>query len=525
MKPGQIAESVSRGAFYLSLERVAALLSGLMYFALLLRWLGPTKYGIMSIALGITGIATLVTGNFEIFLERYAAEYKARGWMHTLRRSLRLALILKLLLGGLAAGALILLAAPLAAQFDAPDLHLLLPWFALLVAFDGLTTTGRSTLFGLQRFRALFLVAVAFHAAKIVLVGVLWWTRQGLLAFAIGIASFSLAQGLALWIASFWALRRSVDADTGDERPPRSLLRTILGYTTPLFGARAMTAAGQNLGKILLGKFFSAIAVGYFSFAFQMIERFVDLAQTVPLALLPSLTHLVARDERARLADIFDQAFRLIQVAACLLSFVIFAFAREITLFVASPLFEPAVPIVRIMALVPMARTAQQPMAMLFQALRRPGAVLWLALLRFVLEFGSYLVFLPLWGVTGAAVAAAFGAAGAYAVSHWLLNRVFPEGGTERARVALLNPLWLGIALALSWLGSEVIGGAAGIALRIALVPGAVVAIFALHQVTRYDLYKLASLPLRQNWARRMRDGVVVVADRFASRFEARRPA
>ena len=35
MKPGEIAHSVTRGAFYLALEKAAALLSGIAYFALL----------------------------------------------------------------------------------------------------------------------------------------------------------------------------------------------------------------------------------------------------------------------------------------------------------------------------------------------------------------------------------------------------------------------------------------------------------------------------------------------------------
>lgn len=524
MKPGEIARSVSRGAFYLSLERVAALISGLIYFALLLRWLGPTKYGVMAIALSFTGIATLATGNFEVFLERYAAEYQARGWMRTLRRALRLALVLKLTLGVGAALLLTLWAKPLAAQFDAPDLDVLLPWFGWLVAFDGLSTTGRATLFGLQRFRALFAIAVSFHVAKTVLVGVLWWARQGLLEFAIGLVFFTLAQGVALWIASLYLLRNASDVES-DTAPQGGLMRIMLGYATPLLGARAVFTAGQNVGKIVLGKFFEVTSVGYFSFAFQIIERFVELAHTVPMALLPSLTHLVARGERSRLRDVFDQAFRLIQVAACGLSLIVFMFAHEITLWVASPLFEPAVPIVRIMALVPMVRTAQQPLTMLFQALRMPGTVLWLALVKFAAEFGSYFVLLPLLGVPGAAVANVFGAVVAYGSAHVLLNRSLPEGAIERSGVAFTNLGWLVIAMALSWFASEGIGGPAGLALRILLLPGALIAVFALRQVTRHDVYKIASVPIRHRLLERIRDASVGAGEWMARRFERRRPA
>jgi O-antigen/teichoic acid export membrane protein len=524
LKRGEVAENVSRGAFYLTLERVAGLVSGLIYFALLLRWLGPTKYGVMAIALSFTGIATLATGNFEVFFERYAAEYQARGWLGTLKRALRLALALKLALGIAGAVLVAVLAAPLAAQFDAPDLDVLLPWFGLLIAFDGLSTTGRATLFGLQRFRALFVCSVSFHVAKTLLAGLLWLTRQGLLEFAIGLVALALLQGLALWVTALWTLRQARDT-VGGEEPPRDLLRTMLGYAMPLFGARTVFTAGQNLGKIILGKFFTATSIGYFSFAFQIIERFVDLAQTVPMALLPSMTHLVARGERLRLREIFDQAFRLIQVAACAISLFVFMFAHEITLWVASPLFEPAVPIVRIMALVPMVRTAQQPLAMLFQALGMPGAVLRLALLKFTAEFGSYLVFLPLMGVAGAAMANVFGAVVAYASAHILLNRTFPEGGGERVAAAFTNLAWLAAAMALSLAASELIGGVPGLALRVALLPAALLAVFGLRQVTRYDLHKAASVPVRHGKIEHVRDLVVRAGDRLALWFERQRPA
>src|SRR5205823_11066297 len=99
MKPGEVAHSVTRGAFYLAIEKATALLSGVAYFAILLRWMGPTKYGMMALALSFVGLATSATGNLEVFLERYSAEYLARNALHTLRKAHVLALLIKLALG------------------------------------------------------------------------------------------------------------------------------------------------------------------------------------------------------------------------------------------------------------------------------------------------------------------------------------------------------------------------------------------------------------------------------------------
>jgi PST family polysaccharide transporter len=526
MRSGEIAHSVSRGAFYLAIERVAALLSGTAYFALLLRWVGPTKYGIMILALSFAGLATMVTGNFETYLERFAAEYQARGQMATLRRAQLLALALKLVLGMVAAGLMLAVAPYLARQFNAPWLAILLPLLTPMVAFDGLATTGRATLYGLQRFRAVCVLAVAFHVLKTVMVGMLWFSLKGLPELALGLALLAVLQGVMNSAVPLWILRGARDPGP-PEMPPatRDLLRSILRYCLPMFGARAAWLAGQNLGKVVLGKLLDAASLGFYSFAFQTMDRLMELMYPLPSALLPSLTHLVTRQERERLADIFDQAFRLIQVSACVLSMGVFVFAPELTRVVGSPLFAPAVPLLRVMALIPIARTAYEPMSMLFQAMHRPGAVLWLALLKFAAEFSGYFVLVPLVGMIGAGWASLIGAAVGYLASLALLSRLLPEGSAARAR---------NVAVALALTGAVCLTGWAldrshpfgwSFVARLALVPPGLAALFALQLVTGYDMRKLAALPLRTPWMSRPRDFVVAFGDRMARTLAPRRAA
>jgi hypothetical protein len=63
------------------------------------------------------------------------------------------------------------------------------------------------------------------------------------------------------------------------------------------------------------------------------------------------------------------------------------------------------------------------------------------------------------------------------------------------------------------------------VGLRLALVPPAIVALFALGLVTRYDLEKLSALKLKLPVARHARDVIVGAADRLARAFEPRRTA
>jgi O-antigen/teichoic acid export membrane protein len=516
MKGREIAHSVTRGAFYLAIEKATALLSGMAYFALLLRWLGPTKYGIMTLALSFASLATMATGNFEMYLERYAAEFVARGRLRTLRRAHYLVLFIKLGLGLVASVPVILAAPMLARQFGAPELSVLLPILAALVICDGFAATSRATLFGIQQFRWVSLLAVLFHIAKTLLVGALWASRQGLMSLAIGMTLITALQGLALSVVPWWMLRRARDPEGEGAAEREPLLRSVMAYCLPLLGARVTFVSGQNLSKIILGKLFTTTALGYFSFAFQTVERFVELVHTLPSSLLPSLTQLVALGERERLQRVFDQALRLIQVAACTLSLGLFVFASEITLLVGSPLFEPAVPLLRILALVPIARTAQQPLTMLFQAMRQPSVVLWLALVKFGAEFGSYFLLLPTLGLAGAAWANLAGAVVSYLAALGLLARIVPEGARARARTAALTAgLVVPILAAASWF-SDHLPGSWSIAARLALLPVTVWAVFALGLVNGMDLQKLSAIPLTAGWMRLTRDTVVAAAGRLA---------
>ncbi len=534
MRRGEIAQNVSRGAFFLAVEKTAALVSGMLYFALMLRWLGPTNYGMLTLALAIIGLASISTGNLEVFLERFAAEYQARRRFDLLYRAHALAVGIKFALGVLASLALLALAPSLATQFNMPQLAVLVPILTVMVATDGLATTGRSLLFGMQRYEWVSGLSLAFHLGKTVLVGVLWWGRQGLVSLAIGLAALAVLQALLFSLAAWVLARRAAampnggeEADSSfEERDGRSLLSQMLGYCLPLLGARAAFLSGQNLGKVLLAKVLDATQLGYFTFAFQTIERFVELVYTLPSSLLPSLTHLVAREERERLGYVFEQAFRLVQVAACVVAWLLFAFAPELTLWVGSPLFLPSIGLLHVLALVPIARTAQQPLTMLFQATRRPGIVLTLAMLKLGVELACYVAIVPRLGGLGAAWANLAGAVASYLVALAFAATILPETASQRTSV-LLRALAVTVPmLLLAWLLLTPGGpGLMSFVARVLLVLPAVVAIFALRLITRYDLEKLSGLSLRAPLARRIRDVVVRVAEPLARVFEPRRTA
>ena len=528
MKRGEVARNVTRGAFFLGIERAVASLSTILYSALIARWLGPGQYGVFTLAFSMVTLATGLAGNADMYLERFAAEYEVRDRLRTLQSAFGIALAFKLALGLLAAVLLAVLAPRLADWYNLPALAVLLPYLVAFVVSDGFSTTGRAMLFSLQRYEWVSGLSLIFNVGRSVLAAALWNTHHGVRALAGGLSALAVIQALAIWVASVVVLRRaraSRPGSAGPEPPPEpGLARQMFAYCAPLYGANLSFLSGQNIGKLVLGMVLNPAQLGFFAFAFGTVERIVEVVYTLPRALLPSLTQITANGDRERLHYIFGQAFRLVQVVACMVSLLLFVFAREIVLAMGGAMYQQAIPLLRILAIVPIVRTAQQPLTMLFQASRRPGFVLSLALVKLLTEVAGWvaLVILLQLGATGACWANVLGAVAAFTGALILGRRLLPEGSRERlgamARsMALVLPLELVALAADRWLAP-----APALGLRGLLPLAAFIGLFPLGLIVTYDLEKLSSLSLGGRWLVRARDGVVSAGGALVRAFGSR---
>jgi len=400
-------------------------------------------------------------------------------------------------------------------------------------------------LFGLQRFGWLAAMAFVVQLIKLAAVALLWFKAQGLIVLAGLLLGLGAAQGVVLTVLAVVSVRRArrvaaARAVREAAAPPPAaadaaaapMLGGVLRYCLPLLGARAAFLSGQNLSRVVLGAFMSLEDLGYFSFAFTVVDRFVGFLYAIPGSLLPSFTQLVAHDDRERFRMLLDKAFRLVATAAAALAAGLFLFAPELTRVVGGAGYLPAVPVLAILGLVPWARTAQQPVTLAFNALRQTGRVLRLALLKLATEIGAYLLLIPLLGVLGAAWASLAGAALSLAAALFLLGRSEPP---SRPRWVVMGKTTTLIALAVgagAALGAA--GGAAGpVGFWIALagkvlvaVPACLLLVFLLDLVTEDDLQRAAGVTIERAWIRWVRDRGVragIVLSRAARPLRPRR--
>jgi O-antigen/teichoic acid export membrane protein len=405
----------------------------------------------------------------------------------------------------------------ISAQYGFTKLDALIQLLLALVVFDGFSSTGRATLYGLQQYSWIAALAVLQNSVKLVAVIILARTGRGPSSLAIMLSGLAILSGMlstavAMTLAFARAQRgRAAGTDTSPPESAGAILKDMFRYCTPLLGARAAFISGQNLSRVVLGKFFNPEALGLFSFAFQTVERFVGLVYAIPSSLLPSLTQLVARGELDRMRRLLDKGFRLVATLACALSFGIFVFAEEITRIVGGERYLPAVGLLRILALVPWVRTAQQPLTMGFYALRRTGMVLVLALAKFLGEMGSYFLLIPLVGLAGAAWANLTGALVSFFGALVLMGRAAEGTVSHRGAVIAKTGFLVGAGAACALLlhGAHLDPRLAFGIKALVLVPLFVVGMVTFDLVTEDDLARAQAIELETPWKLVLRDTAV----------------
>src|SRR5262249_5698381 len=367
-------------------------------------------------------------------------------------------------LGILVGTALITFANPIALSYQTvvTQTHLLtqvIQLLGLLVFFEGLTVTGRAVLFGLQRFGWIAAISIGQQVLKIAAVTFLWWKGKGMLYLSAALVLVGGLQAIALTVCAIVLVRRGRAAIAPDRSaaalalaeaaPPeidvplpagplpqaRSLVSGIVRYTMPLYGARAAYLASQNLSRAVLGSFMHPVLFGYYSFALTMIERFATFIYALPFSILPSLTQLEARGDRARFGRLVDKGFRLVTTAACAVATVVALCAEPLTRLIGGSAYLPAVPVLRVLAVVLWLRTAHEPITMAFYALRHTGRVLAIGVGRLGLEIGAIFALVPWWGLRGAAWAAVLGAGFCLTAALFFLARELGQGSRRTAVV------------------------------------------------------------------------------------------
>jgi O-antigen/teichoic acid export membrane protein len=428
MASESVGAQILRGSAWMVGMRWALRLIGLVSTAVLARLLTPADFGIVAMAMIVSGLLdTAAYAGVDLALIRAGAhgrEYQDTAW--TIQ-----------LLQALIVGALLLVAAPLAASyFGEPRVAGVIAWLALKSALDGFTNIGivafRKELDFAREFR------FNFYSKMINLVVVVTaaWLLRNYLALVIGLVSGSLITVLLSYVMHPYRPRLSL-----------SHARELWGFSNWLLVSRIGSFASRKADQFMVGGAVGATALGSYHVGNELSTLpTMELVMPMRRALFPTLSRL--RDDPASFRAAVLNTFSVLSILCFAIGFGMVSVAAELVPLVLGAQWKAAIPLVQWLALygafAGLASVLEVPM----WVEGRTDVSALQSWVEVVLLVPLMLLALRAFGVEGAALSRALIAAAILPFMLWLAARVCPLSFRELF-AALWRPLTAAIAMAL----------------------------------------------------------------------------
>jgi O-antigen/teichoic acid export membrane protein len=379
---------------------------GYLFKIYIARVLGPEDLG--RYALGITLI-----GLFGIFntlglpqsAVRFVAAYRAAGNFQELHALLWRGAGLLVLANVALVGVLLTFGRLIAVRFyHAPTLVPYLPLFALLMLISVLSGFYGKVLAGYRDLKLRTIIQNFVGSPLNMLIAV------ALISAGMGLRGFLLAQvfsGTIVLILLLWAVRRFTPPQARYRALPGSApKREIWAFSASMLGVGFLEFTMTQVDKIALGFYRSPRDVGVYSVAAALVVYVPLVLSSVNQIFAPTIADLHARSEHALLARLFQSLTKWVIGLTLPLASVIVVFARPLMRFFGHD-FEAGWPILVIGTLGQLVNCGVGSVGYLLLMSGHEKRLIKVQVIMAVVMIVGSAAFVPLWGIVGAAVAAA----------------------------------------------------------------------------------------------------------------------
>src|SRR6266545_1931157 len=305
-------QPVARYTLYNILGQAVPLVVGLAAIPLMTRSLGDARFGLLALMWAIIGYFSLLDLGLGRATTKFVAEALAGQDARRARQVAGFTAAGQTALGvvGGAVLALVtpwvvtdLLRVPGELRVEAEEAF---RWLALSVAFVVLSLNLRAVLEGAQRFDLTNLIRAPL----------------GVLAFAIPAVAAPLGVGLAgivalllaLRVVTCWAtwiaLRRALPGFRWELRPPRELVRPLLGYGGWVAVSNVVSPVLTYLERFMLGAVAGVGAVAYFAAPYEAISRLLLIPASLAGGLFPVVSVPLAGERRTEAERLLGRSVR-----------------------------------------------------------------------------------------------------------------------------------------------------------------------------------------------------------------------
>jgi|SRR5579871_428552 O-antigen/teichoic acid export membrane protein len=427
--------------------------AGYLFKVYLARVLGAEALGLYALGMTIIGFVGVFNGlGLPQAAVRFVAAYGATGRYAELR-GFMLRAVGALLGANLVLGLLVVLAGPWIADhfYHAPPLKAYLGLFALIMMLGAFTTFFGQVLQGYKDVARRTLITSFVGTPLMMLLTIV------LVVWGMGLRGYLVAQivsagsVLLLLLASAWARTPSEARSRSLAVPPWS--REIVSFSSAVYGIDFMKFVLSQSDKVLIGMFLTARDVGVYAVAAAIVAYVPIVLQSVNQIFSPMIAELHGSGQRILLGRMFQVLTKWIVGLTIPLASVVIVFARPLmSMFGVG--FERGWPILILGTVGQLVSCGVGSVGFLLLMSGNHQRLLRIQIAMSVFMLIMSLIFVPLWGIVGAALAAALTNAGTNA---WNLNEVRSRLGLvpyTRDYFKLVAPTvaTLGVVIASRWI-------------------------------------------------------------------------
>jgi O-antigen/teichoic acid export membrane protein len=311
---GSLARAAASGSKWVAVSQASRVAAQLLGMVILARLLSPSDFGVVAMAMLVTGFAAIFRnfGTVQAVIQRRELPSALLDSVFWLNVGIGLAIAILLAL----------LAPVIAIAMREPQLTGVLWLLALAFPIVSLGLVQQALLERASRFRSVAAIECCAAFAGLaagVLAALAGWGVYSLVSQAI-VAWTVVTAGL--WVASTWrpAWRCSL-----------ALIRELAGFSGNLVGFNIVHFFGRNIDTMLIGRYLGATDLGYYNLAYRlMMWPLQNISWVAARALFPALSRL--QDDKRRLRQGYVRAASAVFLITAPLSLGLFVLREPFVL-------------------------------------------------------------------------------------------------------------------------------------------------------------------------------------------------
>ena len=439
---------ISRHSGVLFAGTIFSAVLGYIFKVYLARVLGAEALGIY--ALGFTLVGFIGVFNSLGLVEsavRFAAVYRAANKLESLRALLWRGGAVLLVMNILFAAIFLRLGRVVALRFyHSPALVQYLPWFAGLMLLGVISTFYGRILAGYKEVGRRTVITNFVGSPATMLLGVIlislgWGLRGYLLAQVLGSV-------LVIVLLLAWVWKLTPRESRFSFRRPVPLGREVWAFSAAAMGVLLLGFLMGQVDKVALGFYLGARNVGVYSVAAAVVAYMNLVLNSVNQVFSPIIADLHTRGESAMLARLYQALTKWALGLTLPLAVVVMIYARPL-MRIFGPDFESGWPILIIGTLGQLVNCSVGSAGLLLLMSGNQNRLLRVQATMTAVMTVASICLVPIWGIVGAAVAAAITNAGTNVLNLLQVRRALGLSPYSRGYVRLLIPTVAAVIIAL----------------------------------------------------------------------------